>query len=222
MKGDYNMKKTIPSTLGKRIAHLRKTHKMSQKVLSDKIGVGYTTISNYESDYSSPSIDKLKQLAMVFGVDYSYLIDDSPQYDEKLLQSGIIINRIPYYKPENTNGIITGDIKLADSYVSLPSDTAMSTDNYICTKVTDNSMSNIGLTNNTYIIINKTQKVLPGSIVAVFDTIKNTFIVRKLVNDGPMVLLISDGYEGSDTISTNMHDNEYMIIGTIEKAIINF
>ena len=210
------------SSIGKRVIHLRKKHNLSQKALGEKIGVGYTTISNYERDYSLPNLDKLKQLAVSFGVDYSYFLDNTMDYDEKLMQNGIIINKIPFFKPTNINGVMTGDIKLADSFVSLPSDTVINPDSYICTKVCDNSMSNMGLTNNSYIIINTTPNISTGSIVAVFDTAQNKFIVRKYVKDGPMVLLIADGYEGNNTICTNTLDNEYQIIGTVEKAIINF
>lgn len=209
------------STLGMRIAHLRTKHNLSQKTLGEKIGVGHTTISNYENGYSTPGIEELKQLSKIFEVDYSYFIDGTSPYDEKIMQSGIIINRIPFYNPTNTNGIITGDIKLADSYVSLPSDTAIDSDKYICTKAIDNSMSNIGITNNSYVIINKIPNVTSGDIVAIYDTSKKTFIIRKYINDGPMALYISDGHDGTQTICANINDNEYSIIGKVEKAIIN-
>lgn len=210
------------STMGMRITHLRNKHNMSQKALGEKIGVGNTTISNYERDYSAPDIETLKKLSFVFGVDYSYFLCDDSTFKEKFKQSGVFINRIPFYDETNINGIITGDEKLADSYISLPSDTVINENDYICTKTTDNSMSNIGITNNSYIIINTTENAVSGKIVALFDTYNKNIIVRKYIKDGPMALFISDGSEQQETICTNISDRDYLIIGTVEKAIINF
>ena len=209
------------STMGMRITHLRNKHNMSQKALGEKIGVGNTTISNYERDYSAPDIETLKKLSFVFGVDYSYFLCDDSTFKEKFKQSGVFINRIPFYDETNINGIITGDEKLADSYISLPSDTVINENDYICTKTTDNSMSNIGITNNSYIIINTTENAVSGKIVALFDTYNKNIIVRKYIKDGPMALFISDGSEQQETICTNISDKDYLIIGTVEKAIIN-
>lgn len=209
------------STMGMRIAHLRNKHNMSQKALGEKIGVGNTTISNYERDYSAPDIEMLKKLSFVFGVDYSYFLCDDSAFKEKFKQSGVFINRIPFYDETNINGIITGDEKLADSYISLPSDTVINENDYICTKTTDNSMSNIGITNNSYIIINTTENAVSGKIVALFDTYNKNIIVRKYIKDGPMALFISDGNVQQETICTNINDKDFLIIGTVEKAIIN-
>ena len=207
---------------GKLIEHLRIKYNLTQLELGKKIGVGGTTISNYERGYSTPHLDKLLELSNVFGVDYTYFVEDGDKFVEKISQNGIFTNRIPFYKENNVNGILLSDIKLADSFISLPSDVNIKSENYICTTVSDNSMSNIGIKKSSYIIVNFKKATTNGDIALVFDTNSNKFIVRKYITDGPMIMLVSDGYgDDTTTIYTSMNDSEYKIIGPVEKAIIN-
>ncbi len=58
-------------SIGNRIRNLRRISKVSQKELAEALGVGQTTIANYESDQRQPSIDKLILIAEFFdlGID---------------------------------------------------------------------------------------------------------------------------------------------------------
>lgn len=54
--------------ISKKIRHLRKEQGWTQKQLSEKLHVGKTTVSNYETGYSEPDIDMLNKMAKLFNV----------------------------------------------------------------------------------------------------------------------------------------------------------
>ena len=56
------------------IKDLRKSFDMSQAELGRKVGVGKTTISNWETGYSSPDPDSLVKLSNIFNCSVDYLL----------------------------------------------------------------------------------------------------------------------------------------------------
>lgn len=68
-----------PETIGARVRMLRKRRGLSQKQLSEKVGVHYTHISRYERGQSRPSADGLKRLANVLGVSVDYLLEGTKE-----------------------------------------------------------------------------------------------------------------------------------------------
>ena len=72
----------MPSVLGKRLAELRKKHKLSGQRLAEKIGVTQAYISHIENaENPSPKIDLITKMAQIFGVSVAYLMGetDTPQ-----------------------------------------------------------------------------------------------------------------------------------------------
>lgn len=59
--------------IGKRIITLRSKHGVTQTELGNAIGVGKTTISNYETGYSTPDAETLVKIADFFDVSLDYL-----------------------------------------------------------------------------------------------------------------------------------------------------
>ena len=55
-------------TIGRKIAELRKAHKMTQYELADALGISIQAVSNWERGASMPDISKLPELAEIFGV----------------------------------------------------------------------------------------------------------------------------------------------------------
>lgn len=60
--------------LGERIANLRKERKISQEELADVLNTSRQAISKWEREESDPDIDRLKDLAVYFGVSVDYLL----------------------------------------------------------------------------------------------------------------------------------------------------
>ena len=60
-------------SVGERIRNLRKSKKMSQEKLAEKLNVSHS-ISNWERDVSSPDIHALLEMTELFGVSLNHLV----------------------------------------------------------------------------------------------------------------------------------------------------
>ena len=63
--------------IGQNILNLRKSAKLSQEQLAEKIGVTRQTISNWELEESSPDLKQAKALSKIFNVSLNDLTGDS-------------------------------------------------------------------------------------------------------------------------------------------------
>ena len=64
----------------KRLISLRKSKNMTQQELAKNLGIGKTTISNYETGYSSPDIEMLSKIATYFNVSADFLLGREKKY----------------------------------------------------------------------------------------------------------------------------------------------
>lgn len=64
---------------GEKLTRLRRMEGMTQKELAEKLGRDRATVASWEIGRTKPRTDTLRQLASVFGVSLSYLIDDNPE-----------------------------------------------------------------------------------------------------------------------------------------------
>ena len=61
--------------IGTKIMIMRKEKKLTQTELGTLLGVSYMTIRRWETGKSKPSIDKINELANLFGTSVEYLLD---------------------------------------------------------------------------------------------------------------------------------------------------
>lgn len=61
--------------IGKKIKQLRIENKWTQQDLANRLHVGKTTVSNYETGHSDPNIDMINQLSEIFEVSVGYLLE---------------------------------------------------------------------------------------------------------------------------------------------------
>ena len=62
------------STFAENLKKIRKSKKVSQRVVAQQLGYGYTAVANYESGRNEPSIDDLIKIADYFGVSMDLLV----------------------------------------------------------------------------------------------------------------------------------------------------
>jgi len=112
-----------------RIQHLRKTRGISQEELADKIGVSRQSVSKWESEQSSPDIDKIIILSDFFEVTTDYIlkgIETKKQASEVGLNAnifvmaatalnfiGLIIASALWYEEQAPMAIVAGLILMA-------------------------------------------------------------------------------------------------------------
>lgn len=56
------------NSVGQKLRILRKERKLTQQQLADKLGMKRATVSNYEIERRSPSLNELRRIAEFFGV----------------------------------------------------------------------------------------------------------------------------------------------------------
>lgn len=66
--------------LGLRLKELRKTKRMTQRQVSTRLNMGISTISGYENNTKTPSLEALVDLARLYNVSTDYLlgVDNRP------------------------------------------------------------------------------------------------------------------------------------------------
>lgn len=96
-------------TLGEKINNLRKRETLSQEQLALQLNVTRQTISNWESNITSPNVDQLKQLSLIFHIS----IDDLLENDNH----SILINKMS--NTEKLAGMIIKGIKFLGIFIAI-------------------------------------------------------------------------------------------------------
>lgn len=60
------------NTIGKQLKTLRKSQRMTQQTVADRVGITRATLSNYEIDRRTPDLKTLRKLAECYGVGLDY------------------------------------------------------------------------------------------------------------------------------------------------------
>lgn len=81
--------------IGMRIRQLRNDKNWTQKDLADKLHVGKTTISNYETGYSEPDIETQTVLADLFGVSLDDLNGRKRSYSKEKYTTINVYGKVP-------------------------------------------------------------------------------------------------------------------------------
>ena len=76
---------TTSKVFDKRLRQLRREYNMTQEDLGEKLGVGKTTISNYETGKSYPDNENILKLSKIFEVTTDYLLGASNVRDRSIL-----------------------------------------------------------------------------------------------------------------------------------------
>ena len=63
-------------TTGEKIVKLRKEAGYSQEVFSEKLGISRQAVSKWENGTAMPTSDNMAQIAKLFNVSLSYLLDE--------------------------------------------------------------------------------------------------------------------------------------------------
>ena len=211
---------------GKIIKELRKKHNLTQTELGEKIDVGKTAISNYETGYSVPSASVLERIASVFDMNLIEFLSEnySPLLNLSMPRINQPINDrvIPYIKEANISQIIFDSKTYMDSYLTLPGFMIEENGEYFCIKVPDDSMSGDNLYKNDYIIVRKSEICENKSIVLAIHKPSSMYMIRRYIREGHIIALIpSSPSPKYNLIRADERDEDIAIIGYVEKTINN-
>ena len=90
-KGENN---DIPSTMGQRIKALRNKKGISQQILAELIPCHKASISRWENDESTPSMETISRIAEYFEVSEYYLMFGSSEQPDHILD----MNGLTFYQ----------------------------------------------------------------------------------------------------------------------------
>lgn len=79
-------------TLGEKIIELRKSKKLTQEQLSEKLGITRQTLSNWENNTTNPDIEQAKNIAVFFKISLDDLTDNKLEIN--CSRKNILINLI--------------------------------------------------------------------------------------------------------------------------------
>lgn len=102
-------------TLGEKIVEFRKKNNLTQEKLADKIEISRQTLSNWESDITSPDIKQAKILANIFEISLDELTN----------------NKIEIKCSDNTNNVLFNLIN-KECYIDILEDDFRLTDSTVC------------------------------------------------------------------------------------------
>lgn len=105
-------------SFGKRVAELRKQHKISQEELAKKIQVHQNVIGRYEREEAKPSIEVANKLADIFNVTLDYLVGKTELLmDEEIANRILTIQKLPDTDKEHI--LFTIDAMIRDAKARL-------------------------------------------------------------------------------------------------------
>ena len=95
--GTITMKKgVLKMNMSDRIQYLRKTKGISQEELADKVGVSRQAFSKWESEQSTPDLEKVIIMSDFFGVTTDYILKGIEPVNDKEQKSKEIASKILY------------------------------------------------------------------------------------------------------------------------------
>lgn len=105
---DVMQNQDIRKAFGIRLKELRKQKGWTQKQVANLLDVRYSHLNKYESGMHIPPIERLIQLADIFGVSLDYLVMGTPIEDTPI-KSDILFRRfkiLEHFKPDDQDTVI--------------------------------------------------------------------------------------------------------------------
>lgn len=170
-------------TLGEKIRKLRAEKGITQKQLAEAIGVGRTTITQYENNSIEPSLAVLKAIANYFNVPIDYLLSDNPKQDTiEFLEP---IKQVPLYSAP----VSAGDGVFPDNIYELERIPVFRGDVDFAVKVVGDSMSPT-VPEGCLLLVRKQDYAMNGDMIVC--TYDGWVYVKWYIKRDNQILLMSD------------------------------
>ncbi len=201
----------------KRIKELRIEKGLTQEQLAKAIDVRKTTICNYENGYSTPTYKIRQKLSKYFNIEATYFI---PDFTRKVAQRIAGVS-IPFFLPDNVDGLILKKNNLADSSLTLPVSFKVPREGCIATSAPDNAMNLCGIKKNYCVIINPNKLLHDGCVFAAIWN--NNLIIRKYHQNEEHTYMYAESNKIPSGESIQMIPTEnFTVLGVITKCIVSF
>ncbi len=195
---------------------LRKELGITQQQMADIIGVRKTTICNYESGYSLPTLDTVAKMIEYFHLPANFFVEDH-EVRTKAEQALYGIT-IPFYKHTNIAGLKSKDRFLKDSPLTLPTLIHFPKCGCIATIAPDNSMNLAQIKKGSGIVIHTSEDIKDGDIFAAI--FNDKLIIRRFHNNVSGTYMSTESTRIPLGISDEKFSKEDLfILGPVVKVI---
>lgn len=197
-------------TLGERIRELRKKKDRTQQELADRLDMSLVNYGRMERDQLKPSLERLEQIAKVFGVDAYELLKPEGVYsvDKEKVAYYPILGEIRAGEPIFIKDNIVDYIPVLKGLKLVPPG------EIYALRVKGSSMAGEGIRDGNYILFRKQDYAENRDIVIVL--VNGDVVIRKYYQRNENVVLEASGSEYEPIIITSK--TEFTILG---KVVLN-
>jgi|GEM_PF-419136 len=208
------------------LKNLRKKNKHTQEDLANLLQVRKTTISNYETGYSTPDSKTLIKLSEIYNVSLDDLLGQkvitakSPKFTQDnhaykpVCKIMVIDDLIDIDRKDNRNVIYC---------ISIPSTNYNDNAEYLGIKIEGDVLNKARLHDGDVAIIRLQDNVQNGDIAVVCVNEKDYYIRKFYKDDNDVIMLLTDSYNKKcNPVLINSNNDKYRILGKVVNAIINF
>ena len=215
-------------TIGEKIKELRTLKGLSQADLSKKIGIGKTTISNYETGYSKPLLDIIIKIsrALDASLEYFYTPEEIEYFKDNHMYF-TRVTKIPVFEIKTDYETInSNNTAHVTTYVEIPSINNLRVGNYVIIRCPDNAIDKLNIKKGDFVVINRFNKensfdidLMDNGKIYAFEYQNKTYIRRLFFGNSNTFTIVTDSISMPQKPIT-VSFNEIKIIGQCINAII--
>lgn len=207
--------KDVKEIFANNIHKFRKNKNLTQKELGEELGLGKTTISQWESAQKLPNAGSIEKIAAYFNVPKSVLFEDSNNQFASLEK---LINLPVVGKVSCGNGTIV--IDEIEGYEPTPEEWVQGGE-FFYLRAQGDSMIDARIQDGDLVLIRRQNEVENGEIAAVLYN-DELFLKRVYIEDNGTMVLQSANSKYGPIVPRTDEDNNAVIVGKLKKVVINF
>lgn len=196
----------------KNLKNLLKRNNKNQTYLTENLGVTSSTVSDWVSGKKYPRVDKMQDIADLFGVPISALREE--QNGETIPVTGMVAvyGSIPAGVPAFAEEYIEGYVP---TILAHPEE-------YFCLRVRGKSMQGAGIPDNSRVLIHKQSVAENGQIVACRVN-GDEATLKRFRQEGSTVILLPENPDFSPIIlnASQFEEGSAEILGVVRQVLID-
>lgn len=208
---------------GEKLRELRNLEGWTQEEVAKKIGVSKQTYSHYENEKRTPSLETIRKLAVVYGVNIDYVFGEEEKNSDEINEKPIIYSAEPVVKLPIVGKISCGNGTVAlediEGYEDTPRDW-LNGGEYFYLRAKGDSMINARIMDGDLLLIRRQEEVENGEIAAV--VIDGDAVLKRVYKNNDTLILQSENPKYQPILCNKNNTDTIRIVGKLKKVVLNF
>ncbi len=214
---------------GKILKKLRKTKGLNQEELAAVLGVRKTTISNYETGYSTPTGATMRQIADYFGVSLDIILPPKPTVEDDLVggktASSPVLHEDGLLRAETEKTIpvfekmYQSNVEISPSFTLKLPQSFIGGGNFCGLIVADDRMDRAGLPASAIVIVKEQPFADDGDLVAIAMGDEPALLGRLFLSGNVATVVAESNNSVHRPVSFTLGDASAHILGKIVAVI---